>query len=45
MKMRLRYIGCFDKMLNIFSNTLNNCKPEFCLLKKLYATTVISYEN
>jgi hypothetical protein len=45
MKMQINWIGCFREMLNVFSDTLNNCKSDFWFLKKLYATTVISYEN
>lgn len=35
MKMLMRCIGCFAKMLNVFQKILNNCTSDFWLLKKL----------
>jgi hypothetical protein len=43
--MQMRCFGCLAQLLNNSRKTLNNYKSKTYLNKKIYAITVISYEN
>ncbi len=45
MKMSKTCFGCFIKMLNVYSKTLNNYKPQTYHIKKNRATPLILYQN